>query len=269
MPLVDRDDSVLAIVDTQPGFFGHDGLSEAERATAAKVVERIGWMTGLAGLIDAPTVAVEEGTDQNGATDERIVGRLLDGVVVHSKEAFSLAASESAMEALAATRRRTAVLIGFDTDACLAQSAVDLLDRGYRVVVVEDATFSAGRGHERGLRRMTQAGAEWNHCKGLALEWLRTVDFGRPIHQHAPRCACSARATSPAAVICSDVSASTNTSRMSRRCGADARRKACAPASVRTISAPRLSVAQSSRRIRPRRSMRPRWCERRLRSQPM
>ena len=45
------------------------------------------------------------------------------------------------------------------------------------MVVVEDATFSAGRIHERALRRMTQAAAEWNPCKGPALEWLRTVDY--------------------------------------------------------------------------------------------
>jgi nicotinamidase-related amidase len=57
------------------------------------------------------------------------------------------------------------VLAGFETDICVAQSAVELLDRGFRVVVVEDAMFSAGRDHERGLRRMTQASAEYNHCK--------------------------------------------------------------------------------------------------------
>jgi nicotinamidase-related amidase len=176
---VDRDDSVLVVIDTQPGFFAHDWLSDAERARAANVVERIGWMTGLAGLLDVPTLIVEEGPDRNGSTDERIVERLREGVVVHNRDAFSLTASTPAMDALTATGRRTAVVVGFETDVCVAQSAVDLLDRGFRVVVVEDATFSVGRAHDRGLRRLTQAGAECNHCKGLALEWLRTVEYGR------------------------------------------------------------------------------------------
>jgi nicotinamidase-related amidase len=185
VPLVDRHDSVLAIVDTQPAFFAHDGLTEAERAAAASVVERIAWMAGLAELIDVPTVVVEEGADRNGSTAERVVQRLADTAVVHSKDAFSLTASQPAMDALMATGRRTAVIAGFDTDVCVAQSAVELVDRGFRVVVLEDATFSAGRDHERGLRRVTQAGAESNHCKGLALEWLRTIDYGRAIWRTA------------------------------------------------------------------------------------
>jgi nicotinamidase-related amidase len=185
VPLVDRDDSVLAVIDTQPGFFAHDHLDDAERKRADQVVERIAWLIGLAGLIEIPTVVVEEGADRNGSTDERVVRRLPSGAVVHSRQAFSLTASDAAMQAIAATGRRTAVLVGFETDICVAQSAVELVDRGFRVVVLEDATFSAGPNHVRGLRRMTQAGAERNHCKGLTLEWLRTIDYGRRIWKAA------------------------------------------------------------------------------------
>ena len=78
-----------------------------------------------------------------------------------------------------------------------------------------------------------------------------------------------AAATSPAAAICCGVSASTKSSRTARRWGTVACRNDSAPAGLSTTSAPRLSAAHSSRRIRPRRSIRPRWWERRLRSQPM
>ena len=64
----------------------------------------------------------------------------------------------------------------------------------------------------------------------------------------------------------SGANASTNTSRTARRWGTVAPRNALAPVVVRTTSAPRLSVAHSSRRMRPRRSIRPRWWDRRLRS---
>jgi hypothetical protein len=48
-----------------------------------------------------------------------------------------------------------------------------------RVVVVEDAVFSPGEMHDRGLARMAAEGVERNHCKGLAYEWTRTVERSR------------------------------------------------------------------------------------------
>ena len=52
MPLVRRDDSVLVVVDAQPGFYAYDGLSEDDAQEAAHAVTRIAWMAGLAGLLD-------------------------------------------------------------------------------------------------------------------------------------------------------------------------------------------------------------------------
>jgi hypothetical protein len=43
-------------------------------------------------------------------------------------------------------------------------------------VVVDDATFSPGEMHERGLARIAAAGIARNHTKGVTYEWLRTVD---------------------------------------------------------------------------------------------
>jgi hypothetical protein len=53
MPLVDRSESLLAVVDTQPGFFRQPKMTDDERAAAAATVERIAWLAGLATLIDA------------------------------------------------------------------------------------------------------------------------------------------------------------------------------------------------------------------------
>ena len=66
-----------------------------------------------------------------------------------------------------------------------AQSAIGLKERGLRVVVVEDAVWSPGEMHDRGLARMTAEGVELNHCKGLAYEWVRSVDQARSV-LHAP-----------------------------------------------------------------------------------
>ena len=84
MPLVRRADSLLVVVDAQPGFFAYDALSEDDARRAAAAVSRITWMAGLATLLDIPAVVV-----------------------------------------------------------CVAQSAVGLVELGFRAVVAEDATYTS------------------------------------------------------------------------------------------------------------------------------
>jgi nicotinamidase-related amidase len=177
VPLVRREDSVFIVVDAQKGFFAYDGLAEGDAILASKAVARIAWMAGLAALLDVPAVVVEEGPERNGHTDPAILERVPAGTPVIEKPTFGLAAHDAAVDAIRATGRGTAVLAGFETDVCIAQSAIGLLELGFRAVVLEDATYTnAAQEHERGIARMTGAGVERNHCKGLAFEWLHTVD---------------------------------------------------------------------------------------------
>jgi nicotinamidase-related amidase len=177
VPLVRREDSVLVVVDAQPGFFAYEALSEDDAARAADAVTRIAWMAGLAALLDIPAVVVEEGPQRNGPTDPGILARVPAGTPTIEKPTFGLTGCEEAVAALRATGRSTAVLVGFETDVCVAQSAIGLVELGLRAVVPEDAAYTnSAVEHERGIARMTDAGVERSHCKGLTFEWLHTVD---------------------------------------------------------------------------------------------
>jgi nicotinamidase-related amidase len=118
----------------------------------------------------------EEEPERNGPTDTTLAEWLPDGTPVLRKPTFGLAGTPEILAAVRASGRGTAVLVGCETDVCVAQSAVGLLDEGLDCVVVEDATFSPGEMHARGLDRMTAAGVARNHAKGVTYEWLRTVD---------------------------------------------------------------------------------------------
>jgi nicotinamidase-related amidase len=177
MPLVTRDDSVLVVVDTQPGFFANRQMTGDERAAAASTVDRIAWLVGLGALLDVPTVVTEEAPARNGSTEPRILERLPSSPVV-VKPTFGLTGSAEAMRQIETGGRRTVVLTGFETDVCVAQSAIGLCDRGLRVVVPEDAVYSTGEPeHRRGIARMRGAGVEIVSCKGLIFEWLEVVEF--------------------------------------------------------------------------------------------
>jgi nicotinamidase-related amidase len=176
VPLVDHTDSVLAVVDTQPGFVDFDGMADATREVSAQTVERIAWLAGFAGMLDVPVVAVEEDPAHNGPTHARVAERLPAGTPIEVKDAFSLSACPAAVDAIRATGRKTLVVVGYETDVCVAQSAIELHELGYRVVVPADTccTGSADE-HLRGLERMLHAGIEPNSFKGLIFEWMRTV----------------------------------------------------------------------------------------------
>jgi len=158
---------MLVVVDAQPRFLG-DGAEPAR--------DRIAWLVAVAARLGVPVVVTEEEPGRNGATDERIAERLPPDTPVFTKPTFGLAGTPEILAAVLATGRRTAVLVGAETDVCVAQSAIGLRESGLACVVVDDATFSPGEMHERGLARIAAEGISRNHAKGVTYEWLRTVD---------------------------------------------------------------------------------------------
>ena len=92
MPLVRRDDSVLVVVDAQPGFFASAGLSEDDARQAAAAVTRIAWMAGLAGLLEVPALVVEEEPERNGHTDAGILASVPAVTPAIEKLTFGLTA---------------------------------------------------------------------------------------------------------------------------------------------------------------------------------
>lgn len=169
--LTDDADSVLIVVDAQPGF-----LEKLRPPDADAVVDRIRWLVRLATLLAVPVLVTEEQPERNGATAVPIDAALPEEASRHTKPAFGLAACPPIVADLERYGRRTAVLCGLETDVCVAQSAIGLKDAGWKVVVVEDAAASPGHAHAQGLARMRAAGVELAGVKALAYEWLRTVE---------------------------------------------------------------------------------------------
>jgi nicotinamidase-related amidase len=178
VPLLDHRDCVLVVVDAQEGFFA-GGLPADERAAAERALARMTWLARVAKLLEVPLVLTEEEPERNGPTFAPLAE--LAGAPALRKPTFSVTGTPEILASVEATGRGTAVVVGFETDVCVAQSAIGLTDHGLRVVVVEDAVFSPGEMHARGLARLTAAGVELNHCKGLAYEWARTVDEARRV----------------------------------------------------------------------------------------
>jgi len=176
-PLIDVEDSVLVVVDVQGSFL--DKLPEAE---SALLLERICWLIGVARWAQVPQVAMAEDISSNGSVHDAVAGALAAGAPIHDKMHFGLAAEAGILEAVRASKRNTAIVIGLETDVCVCQSALGLMEQDYRVVVVADAVGSPGPDHAYGLQRMRAAGVTVVGLKGLFYEWMRTVARSEQFH---------------------------------------------------------------------------------------
>ncbi|MGE5229664.1 MAG: isochorismatase family protein [Deltaproteobacteria bacterium] len=185
MPLIDRDDSLLIVIDLQPRFWS-DRLDQEDAGEASSAVARASWLAGAAMALGVPAVLTEEDPARNGPTAVGVLLAVGRRAPVFTKPIFSLAACPDIMAAVAATGRRTAVLCGFETDVCVTQSAVGLTEAGYRVVVAADAVYAPAGAQAHGLARLRDLGIELVHCKGIYYDWVRTLDDALAFEREHP-----------------------------------------------------------------------------------
>lgn len=168
--LIDLNDSLLIAIDIQPHF-----VKKENKAANNPLLQRICWVIKVANWLNVPLVVTAEDVSHTGNVCEE-VARLLPPVTrIYDKMVFGLAAQPEILDAVKNTNRKTAVLIGYETDVCVAHSALGLIDLGYRVAVVADATGSPGEAHQFGLERIRGAGGIIVSAKSLYYEWIRTV----------------------------------------------------------------------------------------------
>jgi nicotinamidase-related amidase len=169
--LLDIDDSVLIVIDIQAAFLDKLPPDDGER-----LLGRLCWLIRVARCLEVPLVVTAEDIPSLGSVHPQVADILPPGMPVYNKMSFGLAADPVILDAIERTGRKTAVLVGLETDVCIAQSAIGLLQNGYRVAVVADATGSPGTGQAFGLDRMRAAGVLILGLKGLYYEWQRTVE---------------------------------------------------------------------------------------------
>lgn len=168
--LVNLDDSVLVVIDIQDSF-----LHKYDDSTGKHLLEKVVWLLKIAAGMKVPVVAMAEDIENTGNLNQSILNALPRETMVHNKKAFGLADNPEILADVEATRRNTAILVGTETDVCVAQSALGLMQCGYRVVVLKDAVATTAGDAETGLNRMRDAGAAISSVKAITYEWLRTV----------------------------------------------------------------------------------------------
>lgn len=169
---IHRESSLLLIVDLQTGLLPViDGGDQATNEAA--------WLGGLAGELDVPVWLTEQYPDGLGETEPKLLKGLPEATRwrkvhfgAHDEPAFARALAESG--------RRQVVLCGAEAHICVMQTALGLLEAGYEVYWLVEATASRRREEARlAMIRVTSAGAVAVSADMVAYEWLQRCDDER------------------------------------------------------------------------------------------
>ena len=169
--LLDVNDCLLIAIDIQPSF-----VWKESKIGGDALLQRMCWVIKVANWLNVPSIVTAEDIPNNGSVSDEVAELLPPSTKVYNKMTFGLTAQADILEAVQRTGRKTAVLIGYETDVCITHSALGLMDLGYRVAVVADATGSPGDAHQIGLERIRGAGGIIVSAKSLYYEWMRTVE---------------------------------------------------------------------------------------------
>jgi nicotinamidase-related amidase len=168
--LFDRDRCCLVVIDVQDYF-----LNKLPEAARAPLVARIAWMMRVARALAIPIVATAEDVARDGPLVPALAALLPEGQGAFDKRIFGLTGQPDIAAAIVATGRSEFVLVGLETDVCVAHSALGLAETGHRVAVIDDCCASPSPNHEAGLRRLRDAGVTVTNAKGMFYEWVRDL----------------------------------------------------------------------------------------------
>lgn len=185
MTFLPVDDSCLIVIDMQSGFYGPE-RDDVDRDVLDTAFHIAAWVAAVARALGVPTIVTEEDAPANGPTTAVVAERLDESTPVLAKNAFAASDNPHIRTAIEATGTSTTVLVGMETDICVAHSALRLQALGKRVVAVFDALYSPGAAHPNGLDRMRAAGIELLSAKNLLYDWLPTLDAIRDFRREHP-----------------------------------------------------------------------------------
>lgn len=176
--LLARDKSCLIVVDAQSGFC--ERLDASQRPI---MIENIAFIVTLASYFNIPVIVTVESPDIFGNTEPHIASCLPSETPILNKSVFGLAGQADILASVRELNRDMAVIVGMETDVCIAQSAMGLAEAGVSPYVVDDACGAPGPYHQRGLERLQDAGMPTVTARGVFYEWVRDVPTLRQVRE--------------------------------------------------------------------------------------
>jgi nicotinamidase-related amidase len=167
------------VIDVQDFF-----LSQLEARLRSNIEVNTANLIRLLGYFKIPVVAtLERPLDLKGQLPELLgerFGDLPPGLgTSFEKDFFDLTKESKIKNHLTRLKKKQIIVAGCETDVCVLQSCLGLLDLGYQVYVIEELLFSSARAVEAAKARMQAEGAVFLTYKTLYYELIEAVGESR------------------------------------------------------------------------------------------
>ena len=163
--MLQKENALIMVIDLQEKLMPAIDRGSEVVSAAARVLQG-------GQLFDLPVIWMEQYPKGLGRTVGEVAAQLKDHQPIEKVE-FNALDHEDVLTTLKKTRKKQVVLVGIETHICLLQTAKALVDRGYDVYVVEEATGSRSAANkERALATMRQIGVEVTGVESMLYELL-------------------------------------------------------------------------------------------------
>jgi nicotinamidase-related amidase len=160
------------IIDVQDFF-----LSQIDKRRRSKIETNLTNFARLLGYFRIPMIAtLERPVDEKGFLPDEIRKHVGAAAKIFEKDFFDLTREEEIDDYIARLNRRQTIVGGCETDVCVLQSCLGLLNRGHEVYVVEDLLFSSSRSTDAAIARMKAEGIVFLTYKALYYELMEAVE---------------------------------------------------------------------------------------------
>jgi len=160
------------IIDVQEFF-----LSQVDDRLRSKIETNTKNFARLLGHFRIPmVVTLERPVDRKGTLPKEIGAHASGAAKIFEKDFFDLTKEKTIADYIARLDKKQVIVAGCETDVCVLQSCLGLLDLGYDVYVVEELVFSSSRNVDAAIARMKAAGTVFLTYKSLYYELLEAVE---------------------------------------------------------------------------------------------
>ncbi|SNC74887.1 Isochorismatase family protein [Marinobacter sp. es.048] len=160
--LMKAEQSTLLLIDVQEKLM--PAISHGEDVIDSCIV-----LATIAGLMEVPVLGTEQLPDKLGHNVEAVRELCNQTLAKHHFDACPDGLVDQLPEG-----RQHIVIGGCETHVCMMQTALSLVDAGYKVWVVADATGSRNEfDRDVALDRLSESGARIVTLEMVAFEWMR------------------------------------------------------------------------------------------------
>lgn len=167
MTILNEKNSLILIIDIQDKLI-NASFNKQEIEKNAVI------LANAASILGIPTIVTEQYPKGLGSTIQPIRDALGEIAAYYEKTSFSAIENPTIASAIDKAARKQIIVFGIETHICVSQTVNALINKGYDVTVISDASGSrAEKQHVAGLERIKENKAHIITAEIALFEWLK------------------------------------------------------------------------------------------------